>query len=302
MRAAGRILLTGVNGQVGRELQQTLAPLGNVVSLTRSQLDLADADAIRRLIRDIKPAVIVNPAAYTAVDKAESEPELAFAINAAAPAVMAEEAARLSALFIHYSTDYVFDGSKTLPYGEQDETNPLSVYGKSKLAGEEAIRSVGAEHCILRTSWVYGATGRNFLRTIIRLAQEREELKVVADQMGGPTSSRAVANATALMLENWQPEKSGTYHLSCAGETSWHGFAQAILRFYEAHRAARGWPPLRMQADALQGITTAEYPTPAARPAYSVLNNAKLLTEFRISMPLWSEALSSVMRELKLET
>ncbi|HYG31488.1 MAG TPA: dTDP-4-dehydrorhamnose reductase [Methylophilaceae bacterium] len=301
MPATGPIFLTGVNGQVGHELQQTLAPLGSVVSLTRSQLDLADSDAIRRVIREIKPAVIVNPAAYTAVDKAESEPELAFAINAAAPAVMAEEAAHLNALFIHYSTDYVFDGSKTMPYGEQDATNPLGVYGQSKLAGEEAIRAVGANHLILRTSWVYGATGRNFLRTIIRLAQERDELEVVADQLGGPTSSRAVANATAVMLENWQQEKSGTYHLTCAGETSWHGFAQAILRFYEAHRAARGWPPLKVQADALHAITTAEYPTPAARPAYSVLNNAKVLMSFGISMPLWSEALSSVIRELKLE-
>lgn len=302
MPVTSRILLTGVNGQVGHELQQTLAPLGLVVSVARTQLDLTDTDAIRRLIREIKPAFIVNPAAYTAVDKAESEPELAFAINATAPAVMAEEAARLNATFIHYSTDYVFDGSKTMPYNEQDQTKPLGVYGQSKLAGEEAIRTVGADHLILRISWVYGARGRNFLRTIIRLAQERDELKVVADQRGGPTSSRAIANATAVMLENWRPERNGTYHLTCAGETSWHGFAQAILRFYESHRAAQNWPPLKVQADALQAISTAEYPTPAARPTYSVLNNARLLTEFRISMPLWSEALSSVMRELRLET
>lgn len=298
MLRSGQILLTGVNGQVGHELQQTLSSLGNVTVLDRNRLDLADSDAIRHMVREVRPAVIVNPAAYTAVDKAESEPELAFAINAVAPGVLAEEAARCNALLVHYSTDYVFDGRKQSPYAETDETNPLGVYGKSKLAGEEAIRAVGAPHLILRTSWVYGPNGRNFLRTIIRLAQEREELRVVADQLGSPTSSRAIANATAVMLGNWQEEKSGTYHVTCAGETSWYGFAQAILRFYEAHRAARDWPQLKVNADDLQAITTSEYPTPAARPAYSVLNNAKLQLAFQISMPMWSEALSAVMREL----
>lgn len=297
----GPILLTGVNGQVGCELQQTLAPLGRVISVTREQLDLTNRDAIRHAIRQNKPSVIVNPAAYTAVDKAETEPELAFAVNAAAPRVMAEEAARLDAILIHYSTDYVFDGSKTSPYTETDATNPLGVYGRSKLMGEEAIRSAGVQHFILRTGWVYGPRGRNFLRTIIKLAQERDELKIVTDQIGAPTSSRAIANASAVMLSDWQAEKSGTYHLTCTGEVSWHGFAQAILRFYEAHRAGQGWPPLRVQADALQAITTAEYPTSAARPAYSVLNNAKILMGFHISMPLWSEALSAVMRELRVD-
>ena len=294
----GPILLTGVNGQVGHELQLTLAPLGQVISVAREQLDLTNQDSIRYAIREIKPSVIVNPAAYTAVDKAESEPDLAFAVNAEAPRVMAEEAARLDAILIHFSTDYVFDGSKTSPYIETDETNPLGVYGSSKLAGEEAILAVGVQHLILRTSWVYGPRGRNFLRTMIRLAQEREELKIVADQIGAPTSSRAIANATAVMLSDWQAEKSGTYHLTCTGEVSWYGFAQAILRFYEAHRAAQGWPSLKVQADAVQAITTVEYPTLAARPAYSVLNNAKMLMGFHISMPLWSEALSAVMREL----
>ncbi|HZV62789.1 MAG TPA: dTDP-4-dehydrorhamnose reductase [Methylophilaceae bacterium] len=294
----GPILLTGVNGQVGHELQLTLAPLGQVISVAREQLDLTNQDAIRYAIREIKPSVIVNPAAYTAVDKAESEPDLAFAVNAEAPRVMAEEAACLDAILIHFSTDYVFDGSKTSPYIETDETNPLGVYGSSKLAGEEAIRAVGVQHLILRTSWVYGSRGRNFLRTIIKLAQEREELRIVADQIGAPTSSRAIANATAVMLSDWQAEKSGTYHLTCTGEVSWYGFAQAILRFYEAHRAGQGWPSLKVQADAVRAITTAEYPTLAARPAYSVLNNAKMLMGFHISMPLWSEALSAVMREL----
>lgn len=295
------ILLTGVNGQVGYELQQTLSPLGQVRSVTREQLDLTNQDAIRRVIREHKPSIVVNPAAYTAVDKAESEPELAFAVNAVAPGIMAEEAARLDAILIHYSTDYVFDGSKTSPYTETDETNPLGVYGRSKLAGEEAIRSVDVQHLILRTSWVYGSRGRNFLQTMIRLAQERDELKVVTDQIGAPTSSRAIANATAVMLGDWDSEISGTYHLTCGGEVTWHGFAQAILRFYEALRAAQNWPLLKMRADALQAITTAEYPTLAARPPYSVLNNAKMLMDFHISMPLWSEALSAVMRELRID-
>lgn len=300
MLRSGPILITGVNGQVGHELQQTLSSLGIVTALDRSRLDLADPDAIRSLVQEVKPAVIVNPAAYTAVDKAESEPELAFAINAVAPGVLAEEAARCGALLVHYSTDYVFDGCKRLPYAESDETNPLGVYGQSKLAGEQAIRAVGAPHLILRTSWVYGPRGRNFLRTIIQLAQQREELRIVADQMGAPTSSRAIANAAAVMLGGWQEEKSGTYHLTCAGETSWYGFAQAILRFYEAHRATQGWPQLKVNADGLQAITTAEYPTPAARPAYSVLNNAKLQLAFQVSMPMWSEALSAVMRDLEM--
>lgn len=297
----GPILLTGVNGQVGYELLQTLAPLGRVISVSREQLDLTDQDAIRRVIRETKPSVIVNAAAYTAVDKAESEPELVFAVNAHAPGTMAQEAARLNATLIHYSTDYVFDGSKTSPYTETDETNPLGIYGRSKLAGEEAIRAVGGQHLILRTSWVYGARGRNFLRTIIKLAQERDELKIVMDQIGAPTSSRAIANATAVILGAWHPEKIGTYHLTCAGEVSWHGFAQAILRFYEAFRASQNWPPLKVQADALLAISTAEYPTLAARPLYSVLNTAKLLMNFHISMPLWSEALSAVMRERRMD-
>lgn len=301
MRKPGRILLTGVNGQVGFELQQTLSPLGQVVALDRDSLDLSEATAIRRVVDEVQPDIIVNPAAYTAVDLAESEPQLAFAINASAPGILAEEAKRCGSLLVHYSTDYVFDGSKRSPYVENDETQPLGVYGSSKCAGEEAIRAVGGQHLILRTSWVYGPRGRNFLRTIIRLAQERDELKIVADQIGAPTSSRAIANATAFMLDNWHEEKSGTYHLSCAGETTWFGFAQAILRFYEAQRAAQSWLPLKVTADNVQAISTAEYPTPARRPAYSVLNNAKVQLAFHFSMPLWSEALSSVMRDLRLD-
>ena len=300
MLGPGPILLIGNNGQVGYELQQTLAPLKPVIGLDRTRLDLTDADAIRRIIRDTKPSVIVNAAAYTAVDKAESEPELAFTVNAIAPGVMAEEAARLDVPLIHYSTDYVFDGRKTSPYVESDATNPQSVYGKSKLAGEQAIQAVDLPHLILRTSWVYGSRGKNFLLTMLRLAREREELKVVADQMGTPTSCRSIANATAIMLDGWDEGKSGTYHLTCAGETSWHGFAQAILRFYEAQRAAYDWLPLRVHAEDIVAIPTADFPTAAARPAYSVMNNTKILLAFQISMPLWSEALSAVVRELRV--
>ena len=271
-----------------------------VIGLDRTRLDLTDADAIRRIIRDTKPSVIVNAAAYTAVDKAESEPELAFTVNAIAPGVMAEEAARLDVPLIHYSTDYVFDGRKTSPYVESDATNPQSVYGKSKLAGEQAIQAVDLPHLILRTSWVYGSRGKNFLLTMLRLAREREELKVVADQMGTPTSCRSIANATAIMLDGWDEGKSGTYHLTCAGETSWHGFAQAILRFYEAQRVAYDWLPLRVHAEDIVAIPTADFPTAAARPAYSVMNNTKILLAFQISMPLWSEALSAVVRELRV--
>lgn len=300
MLGPGPILLIGTNGQVGYELQQTLAPLKPVIGLDRTRLDLTDADAIRRIIRDTKPSVIVNAAAYTAVDKAESEPELAFAVNAMAPGVMAEEAARLDVPLIHYSTDYVFDGRKTSPYVESDATNPQSVYGRSKLAGEQAIQAVDLPHLILRTSWVYGSRGKNFLLTMLRLAREREELKVVADQMGTPTSCRSIANATAIMLDGWDEGKSGTYHLTCAGETSWHGFAQAILRFYEAQRVAHDWLPLRVHAEDIVAIPTADFPTAAARPAYSVMNNTKVLLAFQISMPLWSEALSAVVRELRM--
>lgn len=300
MLGPGPILLIGTNGQVGHELQQTLAPLKPVISLDRSQLDLTDIDAIQRVIRDIKPSVIVNAAAYTAVDKAESEPELAFAVNAIAPGIMAEEAARLDVPLVHYSTDYVFDGSKTSPYIETDEANPQSVYGRSKLAGEQAIQAAGPPHLILRTSWVYGSRGKNFLLTMLRLGREREELKVVADQMGTPTSCRSIANATAIMLDGWDASKSGIYHLTCAGETSWHGFAQAILRFYEAQRVAHDWPLLKAHAEDVMAISTADFPTAAVRPAYSVMNNTKVLLAFQISMPLWSEALSAVMRELRI--
>ena len=289
------ILLTGANGQVGYELQHSLAVPGNVVVLERSQLDLSDANAIRRVVREIKPNLIVNPAAYTAVDKAESEPELAMAINAIAPGVLAEEAARLDIPLVHYSTDYVYDGAKSSPYVETDSTNPLNVYGKSKLAGENAIRAVGLPHLILRTSWVYGTLGKNFLRTILRSAAEREQLRVVSDQIGAPTWSRSIAEATLAALNNWNEGLSGTYHLTCAGQTSWHEFAREIVEEYEMLYESRDWPKLRAKVASIEAIKTAEYPTPAPRPANSRLDCIKIKHDLSVTMPDWQEALRQVL-------
>lgn len=282
-----KILLTGRDGQVGWELQRTLAPLGEVVALGRAELNLAEPDAIRHAVRHVGPDLIVNAAAYTAVDKAEEERELAFAVNGMAPGVMAEEAKRLGAAIVHYSTEYIFDGTKNTPYEEIDAPHPLNVYGESKLAGEQAVAASGAAQLTLRTSWVYGLRGRNFLRTIQRLANERDELRVVDDQVGAPTWSRAIAEATAAILAQCLHqdsvtgrlrEQGGLYHLSCAGQTSWFGFASAIV-------AGPPKPP-RMTP-----ITTAEYPLPAPRPAYSVLANARLARTFGIRLPTWDEAL-----------
>lgn len=289
-----KILLIGSNGQVGYELQRSLK--GEIIALSSQQLDLADTAAIRRTVAEIKPNLIVNAAAYTAVDKAESEPELAFAINATAPQVLAEEAQKLNALLVHYSTDYVFDGSKTGAYAETDPTNPQSVYGKSKLAGEQAIQAVGAHHLIFRTSWVYGTRGKNFLLTILRLAQERDHLRVVADQIGAPTWCRSIAEATASTVAKWDfltPHPSpltGIYHLSCGGQASWHGFAQAILQNYPK--------PLKVTADKVEAITTEQYPLPAKRPANSVLDNGKLAQDFGLKLPDWQEALTMAMAEI----
>ena len=300
MAGVDTILLTGVNGQVGYELQHSLAALGQVVALARNQLDLSSPDAIRRVVRELKPKLIVNPAAYTAVDKAESEPALTMAINAIAPGVLAEEAARLNATLIHYSTDYVYDGTKASPYVETDPTTPLSIYGKSKLAGEDAIRAVGLPHLILRTSWVYGARGKNFLRTILRLAAEREQLGVVSDQIGAPSWSRSIAAATATALNSWKngnwPESpGGTYHLSNAGQTSWHGFAKAIVEEYELRRELRGWSKLKLNAGDVEAIKTIDYPTPAPRPANSRLDCTKIGQDFAVRMPDWREALRQVL-------
>lgn len=288
------ILLIGRHGQVATELQKQLPTLGCVTVVGSGELDLADVDSIRRVVREARPNLIVNAAAYTAVDKAESEPELALAINATAPGVLAEEARRLDAALVHYSTDYVFDGAKTTPYLETDTPHPLNVYGRTKLLGEQAIQGSGARHLIFRTTWVYGPHGRNFLLTMLRLAKERESLRVVNDQFGAPTSSHSIAVATAQVLRAWQGE-SGLYHLSCGGKTSWFGFAEEILREYAARQAGRHWPPLKADVDAVAAITSTEYPTPAQRPINSVLDNTRLNTTFQISLPEWREALVQVM-------
>lgn len=294
-----KILLTGVNGQVGHALLRVFSEQNvHCISLDRTQLDLTDADAIRRAVQTIKPDLIINPAAYTAVDKAESEPELAYAINAAAPQVLAEEAARTGARLIHFSTDYVYSGTKSVAYVEEDPTQPLSVYGNSKLAGEHAIRSVGVPHLIFRTSWVYGAYGKNFMKTILRLAAERDELRIVADQFGAPTSSTSIANGVLAAMGLWNGEFGGTYHLVNAGHTSWHGFAAAIVQEYNRMQLARNLPPLKVKPENIHAITTQEYPTPAVRPANSCLDCSKLARDFGVQLPDWHKALTIELEQL----
>lgn len=295
-----KILLTGAGGQVGWELQRTLAPLGDVLAVDHQQMDLADPRQIRDYVRACKPSLIVNPAAYTAVDKAEQEPQLAHAINAVAPQVLAEEAKLLGCGMIHYSTDYVYDGTKGAPYMESDATNPLNVYGASKLAGDLAVAASGADYLVLRTSWVYGARGANFLRTILRLAAEREELKIVADQIGAPTWSRMIAEATAAIVAQCYgvnrtglaPVK-GVYHLTNAGQTSWHGFTEAILALTADSEASHGRKLQRVLP-----IPTSEYPLPAKRTQYSVLSNDKLAATFGLALPDWHTSLAAVVESL----
>ena len=302
------ILLTGVNGQVGHALQHKLTHEDKsadykVVALGREQLDLSDIDAIRRAVQTIQPDLIINPAAYTAVDKAETEPGLAYAINAIAPQILAEEASKLSASLIHFSTDYVYDGTKADAYNEADAVNPISVYGKTKLAGEAAIRSVGLPHLICRTSWVYGAYGKNFLKTILRLAAERDSLRIVADQYGAPTSSDSIANAVVSLLNAWQPQQisqTGVYHLTNQGSTSWHGFSCEIVREYNRLALAKNLPSLKTTVDNIMAITTADYPTPAARPTNSSLRNNKLKQTFDIALPTWQLGLQQVMQNIEM--
>jgi dTDP-4-dehydrorhamnose reductase len=293
-----KILITGKNGQVGWELQRTLAPLGEVMALDRGQLNLADPDSIRAAVRHAGPSLIVNAGAYTAVDKAEQDRDLAMAVNAVAPGILAEEARRLGAAIIHYSTDYTFDGTKNAPYEEIDGPHPQCVYGESKVAGEKAVAASGAPHLTLRTSWVYGARGKNFLLTMLRLAGERDELRVVDDQVGAPTWSRMIAEATTAIvsqgrahggLTGFLTERGGLYHMTAAGQASWFGFAAEIVR----HHAANGGRAPRMTP-----ITTAEYPLPAKRPNYSVMSSAKLERAFGIALPDWKASLSLCLQEL----
>ena len=285
-----KILLTGRNGQLGWELERTLAPLGELHAFDRADLDLAHPDRLVSVLRELKPALIVNPAAYTAVDRAESEPDVAFAVNARAPGVLADEAKRLGALLIHYSTDYVFDGTKATPYTEDDATNPLGVYGTSKLDGEKAIAAIGVRHWIFRTSWVYAPRGRNFFLTMLRLAREGKPLRVVADQFGAPTSAAMLARATVQAITRLSagtaPPASGVYHMTAGGRASWHGFAQAILREF-------GLTTL------VTPITSSEYPLPAKRPANSVLDNSRLGAAFGIRLPAWEEGLHEAVATLR---
>ena len=292
MSTRPRILLTGANGQVGWELRRTLSCLGEVVALDSKAMNLADADAVRRTVREITPRIIVNPAAYTAVDKAESEHDLACAVNAAAPGVLAEEADELGALLVHYSTDYVFNGSGDTPWREDDACDPLNVYGATKLAGERAIQATGCRHLIFRTSWVYGARGSNFLLTMRRLMRERPELKIVADQIGAPTWCRDLAEATAQILSQLvsplrglrMDEPWGIYHMTNSGETSWHGFAEAIQALDEFEETCA---PAH-----LLPIPGSDYPTPAKRPLNSRLNNDKLEQTFGLRLQDWRTALA----------
>lgn len=288
---AWKILLIGKGGQVGGELSTLLQPLGELITLGREDLDLTHENRIREKIREVQPHIIVNAAAYTAVDQAEEEPDLARAVNATAPAILAEEARQLGAGLVHYSTDYVFDGKKKGPYTEEDLPNPLGVYGRTKLAGDEAIQSAGLPYLIFRTSWVYGLKGKNFLLTIQRLAKERDELKIVDDQIGSPTWCRTIAQTTANILTQILPQNSpgnlagferasGLYNLACGGQTSWFGFARAIL---EASSSS--------QMTHLSPIPTSGYPTAAKRPPNSVLSTQKLRSAFGITLPDWEVTL-----------
>lgn len=291
------ILLTGSTGQIGWELARSLMPLGRVMVPERSQFDLAKLDTLAALTNALQPDVIVNAAAYTAVDKAEEENDLAMTVNARAPGVLAAAARDHGALMVHYSTDYVFDGRTREPYSEEDAPCPRSAYGRSKLAGDEAVRASGADHLIFRASWVYAARGRNFMKTILRLAREREELRVVADQFGAPTWARLIAEVTALALHQDLARrkhgefKSGTFNLTAAGETSWHGFASAIVAAARKRGAA-------LKCRVVVPITTAEYPLPAARPANSRLLGTKLAERYGLEMPGWDCGMHLCLAEL----
>ena len=293
-----KILLTGKNGQVGFELQRALAPLGPLVAVGRAECDLADAEALRRLVRAVRPGIIVNPAAYTAVDKAESDPETAFAINGIAPGVLGEEATRLDALVIHYSTDYVFNGAKQTSYMEDDIANPQSVYGKSKLAGDQALLRSTKNAIIFRTSWVFGAHGNNFVKTMLRLAAERDSLKVVADQFGAPTSAALIADVTAQILRRYlQADRKdfpfGLYNLAASGETNWCDFARTVIG--TALAAGR---PLAVRPEDVLPISTDQYPLPAPRPANSRLDTHKIQETFGLHLPMWQEGLKHVLQQI----
>ncbi len=293
-----KILLFGKGGQVGWELQRSLAPLGQVVALDFDSVglcgDFANPAGLAETIRQLAPDVIVNAAAHTAVDKAESEPALARTINALAPGVLADEAQKLGAWLVHYSTDYVFNGSGDCPWLESDATAPLSVYGQTKLEGEHAVARC-AKHLIFRTSWVYAARGANFAKTMLRLARERDQLKVISDQIGAPTGAELLADVTAHVLRAVQtrPELAGLYHLAAGGETSWHGYAQFVI-----DHARRAGQPIRVSPEAIIAIPTRDYPTPAQRPLNSRLDTGKLQAAFGLSLPEWQSGVERMLDEI----
>ena len=296
-----RILLTGKQGQVGFELQRALAPLGEVCAVDQPECDLANVSAIRALVRAYNPDLIVNSAAYTAVDKAESEPELAHAINAVAPGVLGEEAAKRDAWVVHYSTDYVFDGTKLGAYTEEDLTNPQSVYGRTKRDGEIALQASGVRHLIFRTSWVVGVQGSNFAKNILRLGAERESLNVVADQHGAPTSAALLADVTAQLVRQRQREGDknfpfGLYHLVASGETNWCDYA----RFAVSGALALG-KSLKLSPDSIRAIASSEYPLPAKRPANSRLDTKKLRSRFEIELPDWQSGIRHILQQIVVE-
>ena len=290
-----KLLLLGKNGQVGWELQRALAPLGELIALDSQDADFAQPESLAATVRAAAPDIIVNAAAYTAVDKAESEPELAMAINAAAPAALAREAAARGAWLLHFSTDYVFDGSGSAPWVEDSPTGPLNVYGRSKLDGEQTIRASGCRHLILRTSWVYAARGGNFAKTMLRLAAERDQLSVVNDQFGAPTGAELLADVSAHALRTAlaRPQVSGTYHVAAAGETSWHGYARHVIAF--ARAAGR---PIKVADDAIAAVASSAFPTPARRPANSRLNTQKFRDSFGLSLPAWQTGVERILAEL----
>ena len=294
-----KILLFGKNGQLGWELNRSLQPLGKIVVLDIEEVDFSEPESLRKIVQDESPDVICNAVAYTAVDKAEEDEELALKINGVAPGVLAEEALKLGALLIHYSTDYVFDGTKTSPYVETDKPNPVNAYGRTKLAGEIAVQSSGCDYLILRTSWVYASRANNFMLTMLKLAQEREELNIVADQIGAPTTARLIADTTLLCMHQVMKERIGgafssdLYHLTASGHTSWHGFTKEIVSL--ANQSAK----LQLTIKDIKAIPTSDYPTPATRPLNSQLALTKLESIFTVIMPSWKESLSVCIAEIK---
>lgn len=293
-----KILLTGKDGQVGFELQRALAPLGAVFAVDQAECDLSCTDAVGALLMRVRPDVVVNPAAYTAVDKAEADVERAFAVNGTAPCVMGEVAAELGALVIHYSTDYVFAGDKAGAYLETDTTDPQSVYGRSKLAGEQALQASGAAHVILRTSWVVGAHGDNFAKTMLRLASERDSLSVVADQWGAPTSAALLADVTAHLIRQWQCKGRaafpvGLYHCVAGGETNWCDYARFVI-----DTAIAAGKPIKLSGSEIKAIATSDYPTPARRPANSRLDTQKFRDTFGLTLPDWQVGVQQILQQI----